>query len=177
MAARRFHVARSAPASTPDGDAAGTPDHTPEPAVAGRTTSRRQGGDSPAEADSALARGLAGYVHAVASLLHVDSEATTYEVSDTATAYLALSTQLSVRPDRDLMLVWTERHGWALAVETTPTEPPAILAYLGADLVPEPKVVARFVTSVLADSSLVVCVQPHIAVARHDVGRRLARYT
>jgi hypothetical protein len=128
------------------------------------------------EPDSALARGLAGYVHAVAGQLNVSAEATSYEVSDTATAYLALSAQSPVHPDRDLMLVWTERHGWALAVETEPAESPTMLAYLGADPVPEPSEVARFVSSALTEPLRAACVQPRIAVARQDIGMRLARY-
>ncbi|WP_245617441.1 DUF6292 family protein [Amycolatopsis taiwanensis] len=40
-------------------------------------------------------------------------EATSFEVSDTATAYLGLARRWSARPVDDLMLVWSERHGWA----------------------------------------------------------------
>ena len=161
MAVRRVPAANPVPAVTPD---------------AGRPTPVRRVDDRRAETDFALARGLAGYVRSVAGQLHVSREATAYEVSDTATAYVALSARSSVHPDRDLMLVWTEQHGWALAVETAPAESPDILAYLGADPVPEPEEVVRFVDRVLADPSLAEPVRPSIDDGRQDVGTRLARY-
>jgi hypothetical protein len=176
MAVRSSQVASSMPAPTPDGVAAEASDRTLLPQDAGRTTPGRRGDDRRAEADVALARGLAGYVRTVAGVLHVSSEATAFEVSDTATAYVALSARSSVHPDRDLMLVWTEQQGWALAVETAPAEPPVMLAYLGVDLVPEPGEVARFVDIVLADPSRAGSVPPRIAIGRQDVGSRLARY-
>lgn len=73
--------------------------------TSGRLMVGRRDDDRHAEADFALARGLAGYVRAVACMLHVGREATDYEVSDTATAYVALSPHSSVHPGRDLMLV------------------------------------------------------------------------
>lgn len=146
------------------------------PSDAEGATPAQRGVDRRTETDLALARGLTGYVHAVADALEVGIEATDSEVSDTATAYLGLAVRSPAHPDRDLMLVWTERHGWALAVETAPTEPPAVLSYLGADAVPEPRDVARFVTDVLAGSRLVGLNPPHVASGRHDVGSRLARY-
>ena len=143
--------------------------------TSGRLMVGRRDDDRHAEADFALARGLAGYVRAVACMLHVGREATDYEVSDTATAYVALSPRSSVHPGRDLMLVWTERQGWTLAVETAPVEPPVVLAHLGATLVPEPEEVARFVDSVLAGHSWIGCAPPRL-VGRQDVGSLLARY-
>lgn len=134
----------------------------------------------PGEADTAVARGLAGYVGAVAGALNVSVEATGFEVSDTATAYLALAVRSPEHSDHDLMLVWTERHGWALAVETAPSEQPAVLAHLGADPVPPPHDVARFVTGALAEPAPADGAHdappPDIAITRHELGARLARY-
>lgn len=93
-----------------------------------------------------LTQGLAGYVRAVARALDLPAQGTSFEISDTATAYLALR-QAAGRADEDLMLVWSERSGWALAVETAPS---SVLAYFGEDLVPEPRRVAGFVREVLA---------------------------
>jgi hypothetical protein len=99
----------------------------------------------------ALAQGLAGYVRAVAEELGVPTEGTGFEISDTATAYLGLARRWSERPGRDLMLVWSEQHGWSIAVEVDPTEAPIVVAHLGGDdLVPTPRAVAQFVTDVLA---------------------------
>jgi hypothetical protein len=97
--------------------------------------------------DATLRRGLAGYVRAVAAALGVPPEGTGFEISDTATAYLGLAVRWPERPGQDLMLVWSERSGWTLAVESNP---PLELAHLDVeDLVPEPSVVAGFVADVL----------------------------
>lgn len=97
-----------------------------------------------------LSRRLAVYVHRVATAIGVSGEATGYEVSDTATAYLGLDQRIAAQPDRDLMLVWDERLGWYVAEENTPTEAPVIVAYLVEDAVPTPATVARFVGDVAA---------------------------
>lgn len=94
----------------------------------------------------ALSGRLADYVNRVATAIGVPIEATGYEVSDTATAYLGLDQRWVTQPDHDLMLVWDERLGWYIAAETNPDEAPVILAYLDGDTVPSPAVVARFVT-------------------------------
>lgn len=132
--------------------------------------------DRRAAVDTALVSGLSGYVRAVADALDVAIEATEFEVSDTATAYLGLAVQSAHHPHHDLMLVWSEWHGWALAAETTPVEQPVVLAYLGADLVPEPAVVARFVRATIADFPEGERTPPSITIDRRDVGVRLARY-
>ncbi|MFC0436943.1 DUF6292 family protein [Kutzneria buriramensis] len=106
--------------------------------------------DAAADCTPALTRGLAGYLHAVAEAVGVPVDGTSYEVSDTATAYLALIRRTSDRPGRDLMLVWSEHDGWAVSVETEPLEPPILLSFHGGeDPVPDPRIVAHFVTEVL----------------------------
>lgn len=102
------------------------------------------------DAGYALSRGLAGYLSAVATAVGVPPEGTTFEVSDTATAYLALTRRWRRRPGRDLMLVWSERAGWAVSVETDPGEAPVIVSRLGGDCVPTPEAVAQFVVDALA---------------------------
>jgi hypothetical protein len=79
-------------------------------------------------------------------------------------------------PDHDLMLVWSDLHGWALAVETAPAEQPAVLAYLGADVVAEPIAVARFVRDALADAAGAQHAPPDITISRREVGALLGRY-
>lgn len=93
-----------------------------------------------------LHRRLAVYVRQVATAIGVPAEATGYEVTDTATAYLGLDQRWATHPDHDLMLLWDERLGWYIAVETTPAEAPVVLAYLHGDTVPPSATVARFVT-------------------------------
>ncbi len=98
-----------------------------------------------------LERGLGEYVRAVAAAVGVPDESATVEISDTATAYLGLPRRWLGRPDHDVMLVWSERRGWWLAVETRPTEAAIVLAYQGGDdLVPAPDAVARFVADTAA---------------------------
>lgn len=99
----------------------------------------------------AIELGLAGYVRAVATELGVPAEATGFEISDTVTAYLGLPDRCPDSPNRDLMLVWNERDGWLVAVETQPTEPTRVLGYLGGqDILPHPRTIATFVTHLLS---------------------------
>ncbi|GAA1290057.1 DUF6292 family protein [Saccharothrix xinjiangensis] len=124
----------------------------------------------PEDEAAALAQGLAGYVKAVAEEIGVPHEGTEFEVSDTATAYLALAEGRG----RDLMLVWSSEHGWSVAVETDPGEQPVTVAHLGSPLVPEPPVVARFVADVRAGEPG----RPELTVAddRRLLARRLRDY-
>ncbi|ONI81413.1 hypothetical protein ALI144C_18915 [Actinosynnema sp. ALI-1.44] len=96
-----------------------------------------------------MSLGLAGYLRAVAVAVGVPDEGTTFEISDTATAYLALARRWPARPGRDLMLVWSERAGWAVSVETDPDEAPITIARLGDDPLPRPETVARFVADAI----------------------------
>lgn len=98
------------------------------------------------ESTHTLREGLAGYVRAVTEALGLPEEGSACEVTDTATAYVALARRSPAHPDQDLMLVWNERSGWAVAVEKPPTDAPAVLAFLGGeDPVPAPERVAEFV--------------------------------
>jgi hypothetical protein len=110
--------------------------------------------ESPAKQPVPLSSRLAVYVQRVAAAVGVPADATGHEVTDTATAYLALDERCAAHPDHDLMLVWDERLGWYIAVETTPSEPPEVVAYLTGDAVPTPTTVARFVTDTTSGHSL-----------------------
>jgi hypothetical protein len=123
--------------------------------------------------------GLGGYVHAVARAVGVSPEATSYEVSDTATAYLGLHRRAPNYPDRDLMLVWGERDGWVVAVETGPVEGPIVLAYLGGDVLPDPAAVARFVGDLVAGRAPGQPMAPGFRQPgdRDGLAERLARYS
>lgn len=124
-----------------------------------------------------LRPGLAGYLRAVAAEVGVPSDGTSYEISDTATAYLALARRWSRRPGHDLMLEWGERDGWALAVETAPADAVEVVAYLGGDdVVPPPSEVARFVTAVIAGAEFARESPEFDGDDRHALASRLARY-
>ncbi|MCE6998817.1 DUF6292 family protein [Saccharothrix sp. S26] len=122
--------------------------------------------------DSAvISLGLARYVRAVAEEVGVPPEGTEFEVSDTATAYLGLE-----GPGPDLMLLWNERRGWSIAVETDPAEKPITLAHFGPPLVPPPGEVARFVRDVLAGKPGGPEPDPDARQDRHELAARLREY-
>lgn len=100
-------------------------------------------------ADATLDRALGDYVMSVAEAVGVAAEGVTWEVTDTVTAYLALSGRSADHPGRDTMLVWNERQGWVISVETGPAESPIVLSRAGADLVPAPDVVALLVAEAI----------------------------
>lgn len=93
-----------------------------------------------------LAGALQRYVEKVAEALGVPPDGISCEVTDTATAYIALGTRAVAHPDRDVMLVWSATQGWSVSIETDPAEPLIVLARLGGDIVQAPEVVARLVT-------------------------------
>jgi len=99
--------------------------------------------------DSLTARGLTRYVDSIAAALVVPPHAEHHEVSELSNAYLALYRRSPAFPELDLMLLWDERHGWSVALETAPTEGPAVLAYLGGDVLAEADEVHRFVRDVI----------------------------
>lgn len=115
----------------------------------------------------------------MADAVGVPADATWFEVSDTATAYVGLTTRWSGRSGDDLMLVWNEQSGWAVAVEPAPGDALVVLAYFaGTDVVPAPTAVARFVSDVVADgpprsSAPVFSAQ----VGRPELAARLAEYS
>jgi hypothetical protein len=99
--------------------------------------------------DSLTARGLTRYVHSVAAALAVPRHAVQHEVSELSSAYLALHRRSPAFPELDLMLLWDERHGWSVALETAPADDPVVLAYLGGDVLAEADEVHRFVQDVI----------------------------
>jgi hypothetical protein len=126
-------------------------------------------GPAAAEDESfAVAGALTSYVRSVAGFVGVPPEGTSCELTDTATAYLALPQHAPGHPDHDLMLVWDERDGWAVSLETDPNGPAVLVGRLGGDLVPSPEVVAHFVADVMAGRPPA----PSDEVQRAPVGRR-----
>lgn len=96
------------------------------------------------DGEGVAARGLRRYVRLVAEAVGVGSESSILQLDDPVSVYLALDRCTPGHPDRDLALLWDERHGWALAVELDGARL-RVLGYLGGELLPEPRVVARFV--------------------------------
>jgi hypothetical protein len=130
--------------------------------------------EEPAHRSVTLSGRLAAYVHQVAAAVGVPAEATGYEVTDTATAYLGLDQRWPTRPDHNLMLVWDERLGWYVAVETTPAETPVVIGYLEGDTVPTPAQVARFVTDAATGAGM-ARIRPVLPpVERTELAARMA---
>ena len=113
-----------------------------------------------------LAEALDRYVRKVAEALGVPHHGVSYEVTDTATAYLALGCRAVSHPGRDVMLVWSATQGWAVSIETSPGEPLIVLARSTGDVVPSPEAVARLV----AESTASTDVRPVPAVAAGPMG-------
>jgi len=93
-----------------------------------------------------LAGALERYVGKVAEALGVPGDGISCEVTDTATAYVALGCRSVAHPDRDVMLVWSATQGWVVSIETDPAEPLIVLGRSTGELVPAPEAVARLVT-------------------------------
>lgn len=124
-----------------------------------------------ADSTYALRRGLEAYLRAVAEAIDLPAEGTSCEISDTATAYVALPG----RPGKDLMLLWDERAGWSLAIEHNPPGKAETVARLGTDVVPAPDDVAAFVENAVAGRSTSTD-RPATASDRAALAERLSGY-
>lgn len=99
--------------------------------------------------DDALVLGLRGYVRLVTAEVGLTGECSYVQAERPATAYLALDGRLPGFPDRDVALLWDEDGGWSVAVETHSGEDLIVCAYFGAEVLPSPKVVGRWVRGLL----------------------------
>jgi hypothetical protein len=120
-------------------------------------------------------QGLRSYVHRVAEGLGVGLEGVWSELADEAAAYVALDEQLPSRPGRNVALVWDDRRGWAVAVETRSGEDLLMVAWYGPELLPAPQDVVRFTQDVLAGRASESAPPAVRTAARKRVRVRLAR--
>lgn len=97
----------------------------------------------------AAARGLRQYLLAVAAKL--DAPAWFCEVDVPAGAYVALERRLARFPGHETALLWDERDGWAVAVESATGDEVIVLAYLGEDVLPPPEAVVEFVAGLYGE--------------------------
>lgn len=100
--------------------------------------------------NSAATRGLRRYITLVAQAVGIGAESTYLQMEPVSEAYLALSDRLVGFPERDVALLWDEKHGWALALETHGGADLIVLGYLGLSVLPAPQVVARYVADATA---------------------------
>ncbi|MCR3718101.1 MULTISPECIES: DUF6292 family protein [Prauserella salsuginis group] len=121
---------------------------------------------------------LHAYISAVATALApADAAAAQYTCDASTTpagAYIAVDGSLPGFPDRDVALIWDERHGWGVAIETHCGEDLLMVSYLGGnDPVPEPERVARFARRVL-DGAMPGHLDPPEFATLPDLPRRLS---
>lgn len=101
-----------------------------------------------------FARGLRAYVARVARAVGVGFESCSLDLNVPTSGYVALDRELPDRPGHDLALIWHEVHGWSAVAEPGGGDAPEVLAYLGgAEVIPPPKAVARFVDLLPATGS------------------------
>lgn len=93
---------------------------------------------------------LHAYTEAVAGALKIRPEYTCCSMDSPASAYIALEERLPEFADRDLALIWDERFGWAVAIESSCGEELITVSYLGVEQVPAPGLVVAFLDSVLS---------------------------
>ncbi|OXM45473.1 DUF6292 family protein [Amycolatopsis alba] len=129
------------------------------------------------ELDHDLRCGLAGYLAAVSAAVGVGQESCAMDLDHPASAYIALDQRLPRHPERDMALLWDERHGWAFSMETHSGEDLLVLAYFGGELVPSPDAVGRFVTAIqAAGGASTAPVPPAPRADRDHVKARLLQY-
>jgi hypothetical protein len=118
----------------------------PTPITGDRVLPRRKlAPAATSEGTHLLTGALNRYVRKVAEAVGVPSDGISCEVTDTATAYVALGCRAVAHPDRDVMLVWSAAQGWVVSIETDPAESLIVLGRATGDLVPAPEAVARLV--------------------------------
>jgi len=122
--------------------------------------------------------GLRRYVRLIIEALGSSGEAFWVQSEQPVTAYLPLDDRVPAFPDRDLALLWDERHGWCGAIETGAGEDLIVLSYLGTDILPAPRLVARFATELAAGSGPGQAEPPAFRAvdADDDLADRLADY-
>jgi hypothetical protein len=101
-----------------------------------------------ADVEHDFGRDLRGYSAAVAAALGIGLEACAFDLDTPATVYVAIDRRLDRFPDRDLALLWDERHGWAVVLEAPGHDDLVVLAYLGGpEIVPDPCEVVTFLAA------------------------------
>ena len=109
---------------------------------------------------------LRTYLKAVGAEVGVGLESVTIDHETPTSAYLALDTRLPDHPDRDMALVWDERHGWAAAVETHSGEDLLVIAYLGGEsITAEPRRVKGFLEALAQGRRVGLSTPPAIRTA------------
>lgn len=123
-------------------------------------------------------RGLRRYVRLVTEALGYTGHACHVQTEPPATGYIPIDERIPAFPGRDVALLWDERHGWCGAIETASGEDLIVVSYLGGDVLPAPRVVARFAEELIAGEGPGQPEPPAFrsADAEDDLADRLADY-
>jgi hypothetical protein len=91
------------------------------------------------------ARGLRRYARLVAEAVGVGSTPSVVQLNEPVGVCLPLVRCAADQRDGDLALLWDERCGWALAIDSGGGVDVRIVGFLCTELVPAPRVVAEYV--------------------------------
>jgi Family of unknown function (DUF6292) len=130
------------------------------------------------EPRSQTSRALHRYTGLVCEALGQTGDAFWVHTESPATGYIPLDARVPAFPNRDLALLWDERHGWSAAIETASGEDLIVLSYLGGDILPPPRVVAMFADDLVAGNGPGQAEPPAFREAddTDDLVDRLAQY-
>ncbi|MGW4490028.1 DUF6292 family protein [Amycolatopsis sp. NPDC004368] len=120
--------------------------------------------------------GLSGYVAAVSAAMGVGEASCTTDLDPPLSAYIALEMRLPQHSDRDVALLWDERHGWSVAIETNSGEDLLVVAYAGAQLVPEPARLSLFLAELIRGDAQVLTAAPELEGPEERLLTSLQRY-
>ena len=123
--------------------------------------------------DDSVGRGLQRYVRLVGKALGLRGECSYVQADEIAHAYIALDGHHPRFPGHDVALVWDERRGWSVAVETHSGEDLLVVGHYGRDALPAPRVIAAWTRQVLEQGRTEPAHEP---VDMAGVRRRLAVY-
>ena len=130
------------------------------------------------EPRSQTSRGLHRYMGLVSKALGQTGDAFWVHAEPPATGYIPLDDRAPAFPNRDLALLWDERHGWSAAIETASGEDLIVISYLGKDILPSPRVVAAFAADLVAGRGPGQAEPPEFRQAgdHDDLADRIAKY-
>lgn len=130
------------------------------------------------ELEARSRRGLRRYVELVTEALGYTGQAYHVQTESPASGYIPLDERIPAFPGLDVALLWDERHGWCGAVETASGDDLIVLSFLGCDVLPAPREVARFAADLVAGTGPGQAEPPgfRAAAADDDLADRLAAY-